>query len=334
MTKDDPRPDYSELMRSPYDPDANTAERRAEGESDISWKPAVIAASLGALFVGAFVIFSIVSTPEEPLGVAATDPVSSTTVVPEDVQSSSLPEGFTAVTDAVGAHVEAVDLSPLSTALAVSSAVPGGDDPGETPPLDAAYWELVLEEGPRLMTAQYHSHGALGAFTVEFPPIAALRGPTLVPYFEVEADEVMVVVDLDAGVPTSLDGYEIDVGEGRFVDIESLVIGDGWGHVTWNSRGGPAKVETVVSFVGTDDPATPDSVDETVLTSPHLRTLTQGSGVVPLAPLYGFTGSEQLIRSGEPLGAGNEAEAIVVEIRIVMPSEVVEGPAIGVPTGG
>lgn len=333
MTQDDQRPDYSDLLRSPYDPDSGDTTPSSQGEADISWKPAVIAAALGALFVSAFVIYAIVSAPDEAVDGATPDTVTSTTIAPEPVQSTALPDGFTAVTDEVGAKVEAVDVSPRATVLAVSSAVPGAEDPAETPPLDAAYWELVTQDGPRSMAAQYQSRGALGAVTVEFAPIAALRSPTLVPSFAVAEDEVTATIDLDADVPATVNGYEIDLGDGRYVDIEALVVGDGWGHVTWSSRGGPAKVETVVRFMGTDDPGT-DIVDETVLTPPHLRTLSQGSGVVPLPPLYGFTGSEQLIRSGEPLGGGNEAEAIVVEIRVVMPSEVVEGRAIVVPTRG
>jgi len=334
VTNDEPRPDYGELMKSPYDPDQKPGAQRSENGSELSWKPAVVAAALGAFVVSAFVIYAIVSSPDEPLDAAPVDSAASTTEALDAVQSLSLPEGFTMVTDTVGARVEAVDVSARATALSVSTAVPGGDDPGEVPPLDAAYWELVLQDGPRRMTAQYQGRGALGSITVGFPPLAALREPKLVPYLEVGADEVVATVDLDPGVPTSLDGYEIDVGDGRFVDIESLVIGDGWGHVAWSARGGPAKVETVVRFVGTDDPATPEVSDETLLTPPHLQALAQGAGVVPLPPLYGFTGSEQLIRSGEPLGASNEAEAIVVEFRVVMPREVVEGSAIDVPTGG
>ncbi len=335
MTQDEQRPDYSDLLRSPYDlePDAALDAPSSDGGADISWKPAVIAAALGAFLVSAFVIYSVVSSPDEAVEDSSPDTVTSTTVAPDAVQSTALPDGFTAVTDEVGAKVEAVDVSPRATVLAVSSAVPGAEEPAEVPPLDAAYWELVLDDGPRPMAAQYQSRGSLGAVTVEFAPIAALRGPSLIPSFAVAEDEATETIDLDAEVPASVNGYEIVLGDGRYVAIEALVIGDGWGHVTWSSRGGPAKVETVVRFIGTDDPGT-DIVDETVLTSPHLQNLTQGSGVVPLPPLYGFTGSEQLTRSGEPLGGGNQAQAIVVEVRVVMPSEVVEGEPIPVPTRG
>ncbi|MGI9528852.1 MAG: hypothetical protein ACR2NG_04010 [Acidimicrobiia bacterium] len=335
MTQDDPRPDYSDLLRSPYDaePDASIDKPGSDSDADISWKPAVIAAALGALLVSAFVIYAIASTPDEVAEDATSETVTSTSIAAEATQSTALPEGFTAVTDEVGAKVEAIDVSTRATVLAVSSAVSGSEDPAETAPLDAAYWELVTQDGPSPMTAQYQSRGAVGSVTVEFAPLAALRGPSLVPSFAVAEDEVTVTIDLDADLPASVNGYEIDLGDGRSVDIDALVVGDGWGHVTWSSRGGPAKVETVVRFIGTDDPAT-DVVDETVLTPAHLRALSQGSGVVPLPPLYGFSGSEQLIRSGEPLAAGNEAEAIVVEIRVVMPSEVVEGQAIVVPTRG
>ena len=85
-----------------------------------------------------------------------------------------------------------------------------------------------------------------------------------------------------------------------------------------------------MTFVGTDDPST-DEVDETRLASPHLRGLLQGFGIPPLPPLFGFSRSEQLVRLGEPVGAGNEAESIIVEFTITVPSEL--GDPIRIPIG-
>jgi hypothetical protein len=143
----------------------------------------------------------------------------------------------------------------------------------------------------------------------------------------------VVALDVPATVPATVENYQIDMGAGRIIEIDSLVIGDGWGHVAWSAEGGfPAKVAVIVRFVGTDDPSTPDDVDETTLTPAHLRTLNQGSGVISLAPLYGFAGREQLIRSGEPLGAGNEPEAIIVEFTVVVPDEMTPGLEIQGPS--
>ena len=336
MTNEEPRPDYSELLKSPYEdssPDPKEQGGHGTDDGEISWKPAVFAAALGALLVGAFVIYAIVVSPDEPLGAAPTETVASTTTVPDPVPATDFPPGFTAVTESVGAHVEAVDVSSTATALAVSTAVRGGLDPAEVPPLDVAYWELALPSGPSLMTAQYPLRGALGSITVEFAPLASSSDLTLVPYLADGTDTDSDTIELSVAVPSTVEAFTIELDDERSVEVDSRVIGDGWGHVTWTSRGGPAKVDTVVRFVGTDDPSTED-IDETLLTSAHLQPLTQGSGVAPLAPLFGFAGSEQLIRSGEPLGADNQPDAIVVEIRVEMPSSVVEGPAIAVPSNG
>ena len=131
MTNEDPRPDYSELLKSPYEdssPDKKEQGGQGTDDSEIPWKPAVFAAALGALLVGAFVIYAIVVSPDEPLGAAPTDTVAPTTTVPDPVPATEFPPSFTAVTESVGARVEAVDVSSTTTAIAVSTAVRGGLD--------------------------------------------------------------------------------------------------------------------------------------------------------------------------------------------------------------
>lgn len=325
----DRQPDYSELLRSPYDPDPGSEHdgpSGREGESDLPWIPAVIAAIVGALLVSAFVVLSIVTEPEVADEQAASTSTTAVTM-PDRVPSDQLPDGFTALTPDVGARVEHVAVSTRGTSVAVSTAVPGGTDPATVPPIDVAYWELESDGVPNLMAAQYGELGILGNITIEFPALPQLRQPELRAYVAEGEDEQSVTIELpdDFVLPSTYAGITIDMGEGRSVQITELTIGEGWGYVSWVAEGDfPTKLETVVTFVGTDDPATDDVIDATRLTSPHLRTISQGTGPRPVPGMYGFGGSSQLVRSGEPLGASNAPTALTVDFRAVMPAAIAD----------
>jgi hypothetical protein len=324
----DQQPDYSELLRSPYDPEPGSGSEpdgAREGEGDLPWVPAVIAAIAGALVVSAFVVLSIVTEPEVADDQTAT--TSTTTAMATPVQSDQLPEGFTSLTPEVGAQVEDVTVSARGTFVAVSTAVPGGTDPAEVPPIEVAYWELESDGVPNVMTEQYGELGILGNITIVFPSLPQMRQPELRAYVAEGADEQSLTIDLpdDFALPATYAGITIDMGDGRSVQITELTIGEGWGYVSWVTEGDfPTKLETVVTFVGTDDPATEDVVDPTRLTSPHLRTIGQGTGPRPVPGMYGFSGSSQLVRSGEPLGESNAPSALTVEFRAVMPAAIAE----------
>lgn len=320
----DQPPAYGELLRSPYDPEPGSGRER-EGEGDLPWIPAVIAATIGALVVSSFVVFSVVTAPEVADDETASTSTSSTVPVP--VQSDELPIGFTALTPEVGARVEDLRVSARGTSVAVSTAVPGGTDPAAVPPIEIAYWELESDGVPNAMTAQYGELGVLGNITIEFASLPQMRRPELRAYVAEGADEQSVTIDLPDGfaLPETYAGIAIDMGDGRFVQITELTVGDGWGYVSWVTEGDfPAKVDTVVTFVGTDDPASEDVVDPTRLTSPRLRTIGQGTGPRPVPGMYGFSGSSQLVRSGEPLGESNAPTALMVEFRVVMPAAIAD----------
>lgn len=297
------KPDLSEIMRSPYEEDDPVG----EDESDLPWKPPVIAAMVGAMLVSAFVIFAIVSGPTD-------DPVqvSQTQIGAEPVESTDIPPGFTALPSGTGARIEAATSSSDSYLLGVSFAVAGSEVPGEVAPDQIAYWELRSDAGAIVMNEQRSELGILGNTTVAFALDGLPDEPQLAAYPVVDvverSDEIEVPPE---DVPGGID-FSIDIEPGVTVD-GVVTFGEGWGHVDWSLDGGvTAKLDTVVTFIGTDDPET-DEVDETQLLPGHVRTLSQGIGTFDAAPLFGFDGSYQLYRVGEPLNSANEPTAIVIE---------------------
>jgi hypothetical protein len=321
--------DYRNLLRSPYDPDPGD-ERRREGESDLPWVPAVVSATLGALVVGVFVVFAVATGPDTPEEVTT-----STTVEASDIpeQGTGPPPSFVAVTEDVAAAVVGFSDAQRGSVAAVVTAVGAGVDPSTVPPLDVAYWALAQPEGEQPMRGQYSEKEAIGNITVEFPPGPVVEDRALVPYVAVgESITETFTIKLDASVPQAIEGRRLELTTGDVVVIDGLTIGDGWGWLDWSTeRSAVAKVETIVTFVGTDDPGTEDVVDPTQLLSPHLVPLRPGTGVPPLGPLYGFTGSDRLARFAEPLSTSNAPTAITVEFRVTVPADIARGTEIPLP---
>ena len=322
-------PDYRNLLKSPYDPDPGDRHRR-EGESDLPWVPAVVAASLGALVVGVFVVFAVATGPDAPEEVTTSTTVAAS-IAPD--QGTGPPPSFVEVTRDVAAAVVGFSDADRGSVAAVVTAVDAGADPAIVPPLDVAYWALIRPAGEQEMRSQYSEKGVIGNITVEFPPGPVAEDRVLVPYVSVgEAVTAAFTFELDASVPQTVEGQRLELPTGDVVVIDGLVIGDGWGWLDWSTeRSAVAKVDAIVTFVGTDDPGTDDVVDPTQLLSPHLVPLRQGTGVPPLAPLYGFTGSERLARFAEPLSTSNAPTAITVELRVTVPGDIARGSEIPLP---
>jgi hypothetical protein len=329
MTDDGREPVHSGRLLSPRGPDPDEPER-GEGQSEIPWVPAVIAAAAGALIVSAFVVVSLIGGPADGDGGAVDAQTTSSLAANRSV---ALPEGFTPINDEVGFRVEDVAITGRATVIAVSTAVRGGLDPAGVTAPDVAYWELSSEGATSVMSAQYGGRGALGNITLEFPPLPGLRQPELLAHLAEGVDVRTVTIEFpvqhdETGIVTD---QRIDMGEGRVVIIDELTVGDGSGFVAWHTQGSaPAKVTTVVTFVGSDDPGSGDVVDQTVLTSAHRRTTTQGSGSGPLMPMYGFSGSEPLLRSGEPLGESSNHESISVEFTVEVPARIAGAVSIDI----
>lgn len=321
--------DFGELLRSPYDPDPDR-KRSREGEAEVPWKPAVIAAVLGALVASAFVIYAIVTGPTEDVEAAPGTSTSTTEPAIEFVPSTGLPAGYVEVAPNVGMRSEWLDVSATGIRVGVSSVVSGGQDPDLIDNPDIAYWELDASGTTEKMSSQTLEIAAIGNLTVEFPVLAAVRDPMLLAY-PAEGTRGTVetrVFDADASVVGPLE-FEIN---GTTIIVDQLTIGDVYAHVAWHvvEGGLPATIDTIVTFVGTDNPST-DEPDETLLVSPHLTGLLQGFGIPPLEPRFGFSRSEQLVRIGEPVGTGNEASAISVEFAITIPASI--GDPIRIPIG-
>ena len=324
------RPDYADLMRSPYDADPDPGPTDDGGS--IPWVPPVVAAIVGALVVSGFVIYAVAQEPETEQAQTTTTTQASE---PVPVASEGVPQGFTSVTEDVGARVERLDVTSRGTVAAVSTATPGDREPEMVAPLDPAYWVLRDAGAESPMLVQYDEAGAVGNITIEFAPIAELRDPAMIPYL---ADGIVTEVetlDLDATVPQTLTDVVIDLPSAGTIVVEELTIADNWGWFAWSgTEGRVAKIDVVVTFLETDDPETPDDVDATLLTPPHLQRLRQGIGSLPLPPMFGFSGSSPLVRSGEPLWSGNEPTGILVEFTVTTPTSVTRGPTIEIRTDG
>jgi hypothetical protein len=332
---DGPNPDYRDLLRSPYDPDPDDGVGMSgEGESELPWVPAVVAAALGAFLVGAFVVYAVVTGPVEEE--VLTDETSTTTMPAIPVEATGFPDGFVAVTDEIGARVLATNSSTGAVTVAVSTAVAGNLDPAEVEPLDVAFWVLGERDAALFvpMVRQYVTIGSLGNVTVEFPPQASLDGFELTPHLSSGASTShTLTLDLDATVPQVLGGMMIDFGDGRVVVIDELTIGDGWGWIEWSTLGGAvATVDVTVTFEGTDDPGS-DMIDPTRLASAH-RPPPGFFGVRVPPPLSGFTGSASLVRVGEPLSSMNSPTAITVDVTATVPDSVVLGSPIPLTPAG
>ena len=319
-------PDYSDLLRSPYDPDEPQEAR--EGESDLPWVPAVIAACLGALVVGAFVVFAVVTGPDEPQDDAAPPTTTGTTMVVAE-PSDGPPDGFVPVTDTVAARVIGTDVSPGATVVAIATAVSGGVDPGTIEPLDVAYWVLRTGGADVEMVAQSGAKLGIGNTTIEFPPQLSLRQPELVPYVAIGSATDTTTIDLDVTLPRALEPLTVSVGD-TVVSIEELSFGASWGWVAWSSTG-PATVDPTITFLGTDDPGA-DGENPTQLVPLARQPLAFGDPVRPLPTPYAFGGAESLVRSGEPIAGGNVPTAIVVELVVTVPGDVSPAAPLEVPT--
>lgn len=328
--RNDP-PDYRNLLQSPYDPGPGR-EGPEEGASDLPWVPAVVAAAFGAILVGAFVVFAVATGPDAPEEVSST---TTTLGVAVAEQGSGPPPEFTAITDEVAAAVVGFADSDGGFVAAIATAVDGGADPAAVPPIDVAYWVLTEPGGEQLMRSQYSEKGAIGNITVEFPPGPTAEDRALVPYLAVgESVSESFVIEVGPTVPQTISGQRLELASGEVVVIDGLTIGDGWGWLDWSAEESVvAKVDTVVTFVGTDDPGT-DDLDPTQLLSPHLVPLRQGTGVPPLAPLFSFTGSGSLARFAEPLSSSNAPTEITVEFRVTVPADIAQGPRVTLPAAG
>ncbi len=325
-TPEDRQPDYEALLRSPYDPDEPAD--RPEGESDLPWIPAVIAACAGALAVGAFVVFAVATGPDT--AEEAEQPPASSSTTLAAVVSDGPPPGFTAVTDQVSAAPVAVDVSASGTVVTVATAVAGGVDPATVEPLDVAYWTLTSGGSDTTMVRQFTEKVGVGNTTVVFPPVVALRQAAVTPYLAIGQPLVdTTTIELEAEYGQSLDPFVVTVGDVS-IAVDELSFAESWGWISWTSSGGVAQVDPTITFVGTDDPSA-DGENPTLLVPPSRRPFTFGTPTQPLPTPYAFSGSEGLVRVGEPIAGDNQASSIRIDLVITVPGDVTASVPIALP---
>ncbi|NHZ70375.1 MAG: hypothetical protein GWP18_01905 [Proteobacteria bacterium] len=298
---------------------------RPEGESEIPWKIPVASAIVGALAVAIFVIYAIVVGPTAEDGL---DAESETPAVVTPEPSDSLPGGYIRVTDQIGARVESIEVSSPGSIVAVSTAVPGSIDAVETPPLDVAYWEIVTPEGSTPMHEQYRWPGLAGPdggyISVAFPQGVTPSGDDLIVYVVKSVETHTAIVEVPRGSPTNL---SIDLGDGRSVVVDSMVITPHGGSVAWRTEGGmTARVDAIVTLATTNGPAvtlTPEyaSAYDDVLPE---------SEAVPLP--YQFQ-AEYLLVSDRVDDTEIDVTAVSVELRITSVSAVEDPVALPMDLG-
>ncbi len=298
---------------------------RTEGESEIPWKIPVAAAIAGALAVAIFVIYAIVVGPTAE-DVLDADPGSSAVVTPEP--SNSLPDGYIRVTDQIGARVESVEVSSPGPVVAVSTAVPGSIDSAGIPPLDVAYWEIVTSEGSTQMHKQYRWPGLSGTdggyVSVAFPQGVTLSGGDLNVYLVESVETQTASVEVPRG---SLTDLSIDLGDGRSVVVDSMVVAPDGGSVAWRTEGGmTARVDAIVTLITTDGAA----VTLTPEYASAYNDVLLGSEAVPLP--YQFQSEYRLVSDRDD-DEGIDVTAISVELRITSVSAVEDPVALSVDLG-
>ena len=287
------------------------------GDSEIPWKPPVIAAILGALAVAAFVIYAIVSGPVD-------EPGSDDLFVPP-APSKDAPAGYTLLrSDSdVGVRVESVTRGGGSSIVVVSSAVEGTTDPTDSPPPDVAYWEMGPDGARVMMDVQIASDDAAGTTTILFPGETISSGSIIVAHpmeavasagTEIEVAPTMIgepiafVVDIEPGIAIT----------GR------VTVGDGWGTVEWTAPDGlVATLDIEATFVGTENPAA-DMSEPIRLVPAYDPALARPGTIIIPKPLYGFGGSYALYGDGRSLTEGGEATAIVVGLEGTVVTETAE----------
>lgn len=200
------------------------------------WKIPVSAAILGALLTAIYVIFTIVNAPtEDPDAVA---------------ESGTLPSGHVAVTSNVGMRADVLRSSSEGTTVFVSSVVSGGTDPGTTPPVAVATWELASTGGNASMIGQSLASATPAAVTIEFPPVQDGGSYTLTATLPGRIEEADDVLTISAGLPTAVVDHSIMVGD-HVVVVDELVIDEQGGWMQWHLEGGvAAKLDVVVSIDG------------------------------------------------------------------------------------
>jgi hypothetical protein len=278
-------------------------------ESDIPWKPPVIAAIIGALLVAAFVIYAIVNGPVD-------DPEADAFAA-RPVPSKDLPPGYVSLPatvpqpEGIGIKVEWVGREGGLSTVVVSSAIPGIADPDQFAPPDVAFWELGPEGERVMMDSQFASDSAPGTTTIVFSTELI---PSIVVAHPV-AGSTSVMEEIEFG-PSTI-GQEIPIAlevEPDAVITGIVTVGDGWGFVEWTAPADTyATLDVEARFPGTENPAA-DMLEPVRLVPMYDSSLSRPGSVITPTPLWSRGGSYVLVGDGGSFADADDVTSIVLRI--------------------
>ncbi len=242
------RPDFAELIRSPYDDDPKDPTNRF-----LLFVPIV------AVAVGVAAGFGLAANrPSAEAAAVAIDTTTTTTEPRVAAPSDGFPEGFTPMTDDVAVAVETTYEVGGDSYVVLATAARGSLDHDSTFTPSVASWTLRTSDGDVEMLSQTVNDFAEGMFQVRFPgPIP--DGAVLIarPAGSLTKETVRVM----DGVPTEMSVedpilFEVD---GVPVALSDLSWSLTRGFAAWQSpEDVPMTVDVIVSFVGTEGDGTGD----------------------------------------------------------------------------
>jgi hypothetical protein len=305
---------FEELLQSPY------SNRHPDDDDVAPWKLPVAAAIAGALLTATFIIFSIVTAPDDLVDSTATAVVASGAT---PVAASGYPPGYAAVSNDVAMRVDVMRTDALSTTLFVSSVVEGGTDQEAVGAVDVVSWTVRSIGSEPSMKYQHGARTALGAVTVELSPVPDLENAVVIATLPGTIEDAEDVLSLPPDVPTVVTDHRIAVGDATVV-VDELSIGNGYGSIQWHLEGGlGAKVDVIVVFDGVEFPLS--------LLTPYNNDTDLDMGDRSVAPLWNPAGETTLIRDGEPLTSSNSPTGITVTFNVSVVSSA--GDEIEIPIG-
>lgn len=315
---------------SHVEPGQEPPQNNNNNNNEISWKVPVAAAILGALLVGAFVVYAIVVGPVDSTDAAIRE---RSAVGSAALPSSELPPGFVALPSGIGLKAQSVVDTDATPEVAVSSAVPGDDEPGQVPPDEIAFWELQTSDGTEIMNSQVARLDAPGVTTVTFDGQPPGDLQHIIAYVATDSSRRQTVIESREHITGEPASFTVDVAGGAVL-TGVVWIGDGGGFVEWSVDGAmPAKVNVIASLFETTDRSS-EQHDEILLGPEHQLSAADRDVSAAMEPLYGFNGSYELLPSDGETIELTTTTAVSIEITTETVTAVTPGVAVSLPPGG
>jgi hypothetical protein len=311
---------WDELMRSPLDPDP-------DDEGNILG--ALVAVGLAAV-IGVVLGLTVGGGETTPAPTLAIEATTTSTTEPPPV-APIVPSGYTEI-DGIGISALASFSRDGNLYIVVNSTARSDQDRSDTDELHIAEWVLAGDGVEVTASRAFQTELTPGVRLVEFPGISSL--PVAAPELLVRrATEMEVRSGCDGCAATSVDSVDgeiafdglerpyaiteplvVAIGRGIVLSIDELQITDEWGYAAWHAvdeTNATLRVSLIISFEGTDDPAT-EEVDPTLLVPPHLLGFGPGQTVHGNPDPFSRSGWMGLDRTGEIITSDNQPERIVL----------------------